>query len=494
MFYPIVIMFLTFAALCALLVLGWVVVLAVRAKDEAEPNHFIVPPYVQLGRNPQYGPKRSLEILWHGEGTADNWFVQIATESGESKGVVIPTATPIDFPAANPKIPAHSQFRVVVKNLNPGERIRYRVHHEGADVFTAEVQAPLAENSPHRFVLAGDIAKWGVDERRIAAGIASVDPDLFIIPGDAVYNDGRLSEYMQRFFPVMNNDVQSEGTGAPIMRSVLTVLAPGNHCVGRPEPHIEPDLDWHADLFGYFVYWSQPLNGTTSPVAYRSYSQLKGSEKRKRAFIAAAGEKFPRMLNFSFDYGDAHWVVLDSNLYTDWSNPEVREWLEKDLASTKRNWKFVVYHHSAFHTNRKHQDGVRMRLISDLLEKYKVDVVFTGHVHTYERTHPIKFTLRRGENQEALLDEFGRPTGDIVIDRNYDGVKNTKPDGIIYVVSGAGGATLHSEGVPDELKPHTAKVIAFRHSYTVSDVDGDTLTVRQFSASGQELDRFVITK
>jgi hypothetical protein len=32
------------------------------------------------------------------------------------------------------------------------------------------------------------------------------------------------------------------------------------------------------------------------------------------------------------------------------------------------------------------------------------------------------------------------------------------------------------------------------HSLTVADVDGSSITLRQLSADGQELDRFVVTK
>ena len=40
-----------------------------------------------------------------------------------------------------------------------------------------------------------------------------------------------------------------------------------------------------------------------------------------RAFTEAAGEAYPRMTNFSFDYGNAHWTVIDSNPYVDWTDP-----------------------------------------------------------------------------------------------------------------------------------------------------------------------------
>ena len=57
------------------------------------------------------------------------------------------------------------------------------------------------------------------------------------------------------------------------------------------------------------------------------------------------------MANFSFDYGNAHWVVLDSNPYADWTDSALREWVERDLARAKgATWKFVAFHHPGFNS------------------------------------------------------------------------------------------------------------------------------------------------
>ena len=37
------------------------------------------------------------------------------------------------------------------------------------------------------------------------------------------------------------------------------------------------------------------------------------------------------MANFSFDYGNAHWTVLDANATVDWTDRELQEWVAKDL-------------------------------------------------------------------------------------------------------------------------------------------------------------------
>ncbi len=83
------------------------------------------------------------------------------------------------------------------------------------------------------------------------------------------------------------------------------------------------------------------------------------------------------------------------------------------------------------------------------------------------------------------------------LDKAFDGKADTTPDGVIYVVTGAGGQKLYNpeqNDDPDSWQKFTDKFISKVHSLTVADVDGKTLTIRQLTADGRELDRFRITK
>ena len=87
-------------------------------------------------------------------------------------------------------------------------------------------------------------------------------------------------------------------------------------------------------------------------------------------------------------------------------------------------------------------------------------------------------------------------TGRWRLDKSFDGVTNTRPDGVIYLVTGAGGQHLYNpeqQDDPGSWQGFTHKFVSKVHSLTVADVDGPTLTIRQLSADGQELDRFVVT-
>jgi len=41
------------------------------------------------------------------------------------------------------------------------------------------------------------------------------------------------------------------------------------------------------------------------------------------------------MSNFSYDYGNAHWTVIDSDTYVDWTDSTLKAWVANDLANSK---------------------------------------------------------------------------------------------------------------------------------------------------------------
>ncbi len=472
-----------------------------EARDPAvNDSPFVVKPMIQLGAR---DGKAMFEIVFAGAGVAADYKLRVYADRSGTLDFAPSDFYPVNLPDAQPKIPVHKVFRVPVSGLEPGERFTYRINFADKQVFAASAQAPTAEGEKTRIVVTGDIAKWGADERRIAHRAYQEKPNMIVLVGDIAYDDGRIIEYFEKFFPPYNSDQAADALGAPILRSIMTVAVPGNHCVGRPETLAVPDFNEFADHFAYLVYWSQPLNAPVSAAAAAAYGKdLIGPKARKDALFAATGKRAPAMLNFSFDHGDAHWVVLDSNRYMDWTDPVLRDWLEKDLMSTRKTWKFVTFHHSCFHSSRKHQDGVRMRLVADIFQKCGVDIVFTGHVHTYERTYPLRFTLKNKladlakTESNDLVAETVKYEGELELDKDYDGVTVTRPRGVIYLTTGAGGAPLHTEAMPSDLKlqPQTAVTRPGRHSLTVLDMYGTKLVARQLTAQGEELDRFEITK
>jgi hypothetical protein len=169
----------------------------------------------------------------------------------------------------------------------------------------------------------------------------------------------------------------------------------------------------------------------------------------------------------------------------------------KDLAAAKgATWRFVCFHHPGFNSANHHFSQQQMRLMADVFEAGKVDVVFSGHVHNYQRTFPLRFAADRGPDGK-MAREGDLVSGKWTLDKTFDGKADTTPEGVIYLVTGAGGAGLYDpeqQDKPQTWQGFTDKFISKIHSITVADVEGKTLTIRQVSADGEEVDRFVVTK
>jgi hypothetical protein len=260
------------------------------------------------------------------------------------------------------------------------------------------------------------------------------------------------------------------------------------------------DFDRAADAGGYFTNLHLPNN---APMATNATSAIGKSVPLAR-FKEMAGSRFPNMANYSYDYGDAHFTCLDSNLYVDTTDEALHAWIRADIMATDARWKFVVYHHPAFNAGDDHYDSQHMRALAPLFEELGVDMVLSGHEHTYQRTLPIKFAPRDLSNAKFRAGGTRLIPGTFTIDRNFDGKSQTKPNGVIYITTGAGGKHLYDPGFSDDPSKwrhpeddnveYVSRFISDRHSLTVFDLDAKSLTMRQIDEWGNEVDRIRITK
>jgi hypothetical protein len=483
-------------ALCLLaLALGSALVrpgsaLADTPRSDASPSNtpFLVKPYLQLGDAPAKGAAGSLLLLWQTADADADWAVEYRSKADPSWQSAEP---PVHRRVAVPSIAPHRVYRAALKHLAPGVEFTYRVRKGKEVVFSAEGRSRKAADQPYRFVAFGDCAAGTPEQKAVAYRAFQLRPDFIMIPGDIVYSRGRISEYRDWFWPVYNADEASPSVGAPLLRSTLFLAAPGNHDVATR------DLGKYPDGLAYFLYWDQPRNGPIGVEGGAHVPALKGPEANRKAFLEAAGGAYPRMANFSFDYGDAHWTVIDANDYVDWTNPELRSWVERDLATARgATWRFVAFHHPGFNSARKHFEQQQMRLMAEVFEEGRVDLVFSGHVHNYQRSYPVRFIPDK-DSAGKLVREKNLVGGRWTLDKSFDGRTNTHPQGVIYLVTGAGGAHLYNPEQHDDpasWQQFTYKFSSRVHSLTVADVNGPTLTVRQVSADGEELDRFVVTR
>lgn len=454
----------------------------------AQQADFQVKPYLQIGKRPS---PESLQLLWQTTDANSSWEAEyknigssdwIKAENQTSKKIAISGIEPFWL------------YSTSFTALRPGTLFMYRVLRNGSIVFTAEAKAMKAPEQAYRVAITGDIAAGTKQAGRIANEIYNSNPDMIAIAGDIVYSQGLISEYKTKYWPVYNRDL-ADSTGAPLLRSIPLVAAVGNHDA------LTRDLDRFPGALAYYHFWEQPLNGPVGKEGDALVPLLKASDANRKAFMEGAGEKYPRMTNFSFDYGNTHWTVLDSNPYVEWNDSLLKSWVSKDLETAKSaTWRFVLFHHPGFNSSRAHYEQQQMRLLSVIFEKGNVDIVFAGHVHNYQRSYPMTFVP---DGMGVLLSgtdntKRGRVVnGRWILDKSFNGKRKTKPKGVIYIVTGAGGQGLYN---PEQTKDKdswqrfTKRFESRVHTFTVIDVNGKTLTLRQVDINGKGVDKIKITK
>ena len=462
---------------------------------------FTALPYVQPGDTSRLVPGDERSILaWQTEASAADFTVEYGTTSRYGHAAKVSVARRGSAKANDGE--SRLNYTAAFVGLELGTTYQYRVTLAGRRVAEGYFTTRKPRGVSTRFVAFGDNSFGGASDRAIAYQAYRARPDFFMNTGDNVYESGLDSEYARYFFPAYNADSASPGVGAPLLRSIPFYTVIANHDVNgkTAEGHPVADFDADADSLAYFTNMHLPLNAPLHPQPTPAI----GAPARLDAFRACAGPRFPRMANYSFDYGDGHFLCLDSNLYLDPTDAGWQRWIADDLAATDAPWKFVVYHHPAFNVGLEHYTEQHMRVLSPIFERHGVTIVFHGHEHNYQRTHPMLFAPS-GAGAAARVNSKDRLVpGTFTLDTAFDGRRVTRPHGVIYLTTGAGGKRLYDAdftGTPARwLRPedrnvaYAARLVADRHSLTVVDMRREELALRQVDEWGSEVDRFRITR
>ena len=394
-------------------------------------------------------------------------------------------------------------WTAALRPLRLGRKYFYRVRGNGQTIAEGYVTTRQPRGRRIRFVAFGDNSYGDISDRAIAYHTYRQNPDFVMNCGDNVYESGTDDEYQRYFFPVYNADVAGQRIGAPLLRSVPFYTVIANHDVqGKDDRgHEVADLGRNPDALAYYTAMHLPLNGPELPACP---TPTIGPAARIDAFKLSASGRYPRMANYSFDYGDVHFLCLDSNRYVDSNDQGVQQWIAADLGGTDATWKFVVYHHPAFNVGAEHYEVQHMRILAPLFERHGVDVVLSGHEHNYQRARPLRFEPSGPGKSADVGGKDRRVPGTFSIDRAFDGVSRTQPDGILHIVTGAGGKHLYDPGwtdnparwthADDGNADYVVKMVTDRHSLTVFDVDGPRLAMAQIDEQGVEFDRIIVTK
>ncbi|MFW5697819.1 MAG: metallophosphoesterase, partial [Fimbriimonadaceae bacterium] len=304
---------------------------------------------------------------------------------------------------------------VLLEGLEPDSHYIYRVTGEDEQGRTLESETFTFRTAPDdrrpiRFAIVGDTQSNPNINGQIGERIWSDRPDFFMIVGDLVGTGANKTHWVEEFFRSMR----------PLLSRIPLLPVLGNH---------------EGDARLYYDYMSLP-----EPEYY-----------------------------YKFKYGPADFFVIDSQRNVG-AESEQYQWLEEQLAASDAPWKFVAHHYPPFSSDEDDHGNlwegqstwgiVRMRELTELYERYDVDIVWNGHIHSYERTFPLS---------QMQYEE----------------------DGVIYVICGGGGGGLET---PGPTRPWFSNYVRYGHHYVLVSLTENKLEYRAYDVEGRLFDTLVLEK
>ena len=129
-------------------------------------------------------------------------------------------------------------------------------------------------------------------------------------------------------------------------------------------------------------------------------------------------------------------------------------WLDDRLTKSNADWKIVLLHHPLYTSGRYARSAIVHRwALEPILIRHKVDAVFSGHEHIYQRT--------------------------------------TLHSGVQYFVSGGAGSLRRGDGVST---PSIARTYSDDYHFMLIEIEGDELHFQAISRTGLTVDAGTLTQ
>ena len=267
---------------------------------------------------------------------------------------------------------------------------------------------------------------------------------------------------------------------------------------GTDEQHQKAVFEMYPELLKRAPLWTTRGNHELMDSAYLDVFDLPSNGEA--GGVASGTEEF-----YSFDHGNIHFICLNSTTF-----PEgMKEWLELDLMECRSDWIIAFFHHGPYtfgsHNSDQEQEHIVMRKeILPLLEDFGVDLILSGHSHSYERSKLLDkhygFSSSFDEAKHALDSGNGSINGSVDKDTGrYQWLGGTGPyqkrsgrahEGQVSVVAGASSILSSSGSLNHPVMVNSLRVLGSM----VIDVDGLTLHARYLDNNGVVRDDFTIQK
>jgi hypothetical protein len=356
------------------------------------------------------------------------------------------------------------QYEARITGLKPDTRYYYAVYDGGKRLtgtdggsYQFRTNPVVGANRRMRFWVVGDSGTGGKAQAEVYAAMRAYNEqqklplDFYLHVGDMAYKDGKDTEFQTGFFQVYE----------PTLRNVVCWPAMGNH-----EGHTSSGVSGIGPYYDAYVVPTRAEAGG----------------------VASGTEAY-----YSFDYGRAHFICLNSHDLDRTPTGAMAQWLKADLEKVKADWLIAFFHHPPY-TKGSHDSDLEKQLIEmrthimPILESAGVDVVLTGHSHIYERsmlTDGAYATPTVAEN--VILDDGdGDPKGDGAYKKSAGLHPN---QGAVQVVTGNGGAGTSRKGTMPIMKR-----VSLENGSVLVNIQGDTLTAIHLTRTGEKQDLFSIVK
>jgi acid phosphatase type 7 len=315
---------------------------------------------------------------------------------------------------------------VVLDGLLPETAYYYQVvvredgQNEDIQCDASSFQTASLALTPYAFCVMGDTQGNPKVNGQLASHAWALRPNFLVIPGDLVDDGPVKGQWVNEFF----------GSMSPLFARIPFYPVLGNH-------------ERNADH--YYRYMDLP-----KPEYY-----------------------------YSFQYGNAAFMMIDSNKKMD-PQSEQYLWLEAELKRLDQirkedpdevKWRFVSFHHPSYSSDEDDYGNLwkgkstwgdlRVRPLVELFDRYDVDIVWNGHIHSYERTWPI---------------EQGRVV---------------QKDGTVYMITGGGGGGLEQAG---PIRPPFQNNVRRGHHFVYVAINGGTLELKSYDLEGRLFDSWTLSK
>lgn len=366
-------------------------------------------------------PSASVAVTWRTDITIREGFCELQpvpqgpVKKEDSKTFRAGTTT-VNYEYGDEPVINANQHSLVLNDLVPGNKYIYRV---GTGEYWSEwfeFQTPSADDNNFSFIYFGDPqndlkSQWSRVIR--AAYRQAPDCSFMLYCGDLINRAGRDLEWHEWF-----------QAGSFIYGMVPQVMTPGNH----DYDDLLLDPHWNAQF-------THPANGPKG---------LEGT-------------------CFVIDYLNLRLISIDSAIDSELENEygypmqAQKAWLDSVLQTSTKEW-VIVTTHLPFYSPKENRDNKHLREnFQPILEKYKVDLVLSGHDHSYGR---------------------GRATDNLQNDHK-----------VMYVVS-VSGPKMYEPGDKKWME-HSG---AFKQLYQVISIENNELLYKSYTADGGFFDRFSIKK